>query len=122
MSYSQRDTAALLDILLLAQDVQEFVAAMTFEAFSGDKKTKAAVLHALIVIGEAAKRLSVDFRVDHPEIPWVRVGNFRNLLIHEYDKVDLPLVWHVVTSEVPQLIQNLTPLVPVEPPATDATK
>lgn len=55
--------------------------------------------------------------MDHPEIPWVRIGNFRNLLIHEYDKVDLPLVWHVVTSDVPQLIQNLTPLVPAEPPA-----
>jgi len=117
MSYSPRDPATLLDMLLLAQDVREFVAAMTFEAFSGDKKTRAAVLHALIVVGEASKRLSLDFKVDHPEIPWVRIGNFRNLLIHEYDKVDLPLVWRVVTAEVPQLIQNLTPLVPVEPPA-----
>jgi len=117
MSYSQRDPSTLLDMLLLAQDVREFVTAMPFEVFSGDKKTKAAVLHALIVIGEASKRLSLDFKVDHPEIPWVRIGNFRNLLIHEYDKVDLPLVWRVVTSDVPQLIQNLTPLVPAEPPA-----
>jgi uncharacterized protein with HEPN domain len=117
MSYSLRDSSTLLDMLLLAQDVREFVTAMTFETFSGDKKTRAAVLHALIVVGEASRRLSLDFKVDHPEIPWVRIGNFRNLLIHEYDKVDLPLVWRVVTAEVPQLIQNLTPLVPVEPPA-----
>ncbi len=70
MSYSPRDLSTLLDMLLLAQDVGEFVAGMTFEAFSGDKKTKAAVLHALIVVGEASKRLSLDFKVDHPEIPW----------------------------------------------------
>lgn len=44
----------MLDMLLLAQDVREFVTAMPFEVFSGDKKTKAAVLHALIVIGEAS--------------------------------------------------------------------
>jgi uncharacterized protein with HEPN domain len=104
-------------MLLLAQDVQEFVTGMTFEAFAADKKTRSAVLHALIVVGEASKRLSLDFKVDHPEIPWVRIGNFRNLLIHDYHKVDLPLVWRVVTAEVRQLVRNLTPLIPVEPAA-----
>ena len=68
MSYSLRDSSTLLDMLLLAQNVGEFVTGMTFEAFSGDQKTRAAVHHALIVVGEASKRLSLDFKVDHPEM------------------------------------------------------
>jgi uncharacterized protein with HEPN domain len=52
-------------------------------------KTQSAVLHQLLVIGEAVKRLSQDFRRDHPEIPFALIAGMRDKLIHEYDDVDL---------------------------------
>ena len=66
------------------------------------------------MIGEAVKRLSEDFRTQHPEIPWLRIAGMRDKLIHAYDAVDLDEVWKTVTKDIAPLISFLEPLVPKE--------
>ena len=68
-----RDDAIVLDILKSAQLVIEFVGSLDKEAFLRDRKTQSAVLHQLLLVGEAVKRLSENYRAAHPEIPWKRV-------------------------------------------------
>jgi uncharacterized protein with HEPN domain len=72
-------------------------------------------LHQLLIIGEAVKRLSTEFRQSHPHIRWTPMAGMRDVLIHAYDTVDLDEVWRTVTVEVPTLIDNLTPLLPDSP-------
>jgi uncharacterized protein with HEPN domain len=74
------------------------------------------VLHQLLVIGEATKRLSRDFRASHPGIPWTQMSGMRDHLIHGYDDVDLSEVWSTATVDVPKLLAEIEPLVP-RPPA-----
>lgn len=107
-----RDDATLLDILKAARLVVEFKGKLTKNAFLRDIKTQSAILHQLLVIGEAVKRLSEDFRTQHRRIPWPRVAGMRDKLIHEYDAVDLGEVWKTVSSDIPLLISFLEPLVP----------
>jgi uncharacterized protein with HEPN domain len=64
-----RDDATLLDLLRAARLVVEFKGKLTKKGFLRDIKTQSAILHQLLVIGEAVKRLSEDFRARHPEIP-----------------------------------------------------
>lgn len=64
------DETVLLDIARAARLVLEFKQGMDKAAFVKDIKTQSAVLHQLMVMGEAVKRLSQDFRTRHPEIPW----------------------------------------------------
>ena len=64
-----RDDANLLDILKAARLAIEFKEPAAKEAFLTDAKTQSAVLHQLLVIGEAVKRLSPEFREAHPEVP-----------------------------------------------------
>ena len=106
-----RDDATLLDILKAARLIAEFKGKLTKKAFIRDIKTQSAILHQLLVIGEAVKRLSVDFRARHTEIPWVRIAGMRDKLIHAYDAVDLDEVWKTLTQEIPPLISFLEPLV-----------
>ena len=62
-----------------------------------------AVLRNLEVIGEAIKRLPVEWRERAPEIPWQDVAGLRDILIHQYQGVDFAIVWDIVANEVPAL-------------------
>jgi uncharacterized protein with HEPN domain len=66
------------------------------------------------IVGEAAKRVSADFRGDHHGIPWRQIAGFRDVVVHDYARVDLQEVWRIVQQDLPSLIILLEPLVPPE--------
>lgn len=105
-----QDKAVLLDILKAARLAADFVTGMNQTAFARDRRTQAAVVYQLMVVGEAAKRLSEPFRAAHPGIPWKQIAGTRDVLIHDYDDVDLLVVWESATIEIPALITQLEPL------------
>lgn len=109
-----RHSATLLDIAKAARLVIEFARGMDRATFLADVKTQSAVLHQLLILGEAVKRLSPEFRASHPEIPWSLIAGMRDKLIHEYDVVDLDEVWRTVERDVPSLISLIDPLLPIE--------
>ena len=109
-----RDSATLLDILKAARLAVEFREEMDKRAFLNDPKTQSAILHQLLVLGEAAKRLSQEFRERHQKIPWKKITGMRDKLIHEYDNVDLDEVWKTARLDMPRLIKLLEPLAPRE--------
>jgi len=102
-----RDNATLIDLLTAARSAREFLGTSDNAAFVSDRKTQSAVLHQLMLLGEAAKRLSTEFRDQHGEIPWREIAGFRDRLIHAYDNVDLEMVWNVLQRRLPSLIQFL---------------
>lgn len=81
------------------------------DAFLSDPKTQDAVLRNFMVIGEAVKRISGDTRAKAPALPWRQVAGFRDILIHQYEGVDLPQVWLRVERDLPELRRELEALV-----------
>jgi uncharacterized protein with HEPN domain len=71
-------------------------------------------LHQLLVIGEAVKRLSEDFRVAHLHVPWELIAGTRDKLIHHYEDVGVDEVRIMITSDRPALVRLLEPLAPSE--------
>lgn len=107
-----RDKAVLLDIVRAARLVLEFRQGMDKAAFFGDLKSQSAILHQLMVMGEAVKRLSAEFRARHSEVPWMLIAGMRDKLIHGYDIVDLEQVWQTAVGDVPELLSLIEPLLP----------
>lgn len=107
-----RDDAHLLDILKAARLAIEFRGQAEKAEFLEDAKTQSAILHQLLIIGEAVKRMSPEFRAAHPEVPWKVIAGARDKLIHFYEGVDLEEVWKMVNSDLPQLISQIEPLAP----------
>ena len=109
-----RDDGTLLDILTAARLALEFREGATRDDFLQDQKTQAAVLHQLLVIGEATKRLSEETRQAHPEIPWSSMARMRDKLIHHYEAINPAQVWQVVASDLPELVSALEAIAPPE--------
>ncbi|MDJ0662491.1 MAG: DUF86 domain-containing protein [Crocosphaera sp.] len=59
------------------------------------------ILYNLQIIGEAVRSLSQSFKDSHNEIEWNDIADFRNVLVHEYFRVDLDLIWQIVEREIP---------------------
>ena len=65
-----------------------------------------------MIIGEATKRLSTEFRQQHSSIPWKQIAEMRDIITHNYENVDLEEVWTVITVNLPTLHQYIYPLLP----------
>lgn len=96
------DRAYLLHIVAAIEDIFEFTRDGE-NAFHTDKKTQAAVVRNLEIIGEAAKRVSAELKLANPSVPWRSIGGMRDRLIHGYFGVDLAIVWEVVRGDLPKL-------------------
>jgi len=86
-----------------------------FEQFSANWKTQSAILHQLLILGEATKRLTMEFRVGHPQIPWRKFAGLRDRVIHRYDDVSLEEVWRTVERDIPHLNAFLESAVQEDP-------
>lgn len=107
-----RDQSYLLDIFDSARFAEEFVAGIARDSFLGDRMRQSAVIRELAIIGEAVKKVSMEFRAAHPEIPWGDMAGMRDILVHDYRGVSLKTVWLAATESVPALIEALEPLIP----------
>jgi uncharacterized protein with HEPN domain len=106
-----RDPATLADMLRACSLILEFRKDLTLDMFLVNAEKQSAILHQLLLLGEATKRLSTDFRDAHPNIVWADIAGMRDRLIHGYDVVELPLVWDVIQKRVPSLLAYLQPLI-----------
>jgi len=111
----RRDETTLLDIAEAARLIEEFVGDMPKAEFLDDLKTQSSVLYQLLVLGEAVKRLSAEFRSQHDAIPWSLMAGMRDHLIHAYDTVDWEEVWNTVAKDIPALLTQIDPLLPKKP-------
>lgn len=108
----------LSDILEAATCVALHIGARTRDEFVADRTVRAAVLHELTVIGEAAARLPAELLDRHPSIPWPDIVAFRNVVVHEYFGLSWRLVWDTATCDVPDLKEQIQAILLSEFPAS----
>ena len=104
------DSTRLRHMLDAGQKIVEFLLGKNREDLDSDEQLALAVVRLLEVVGEAANQVSVPFQTAHPEIPWLALRGTRNRLIHGYFDVDYEVVWQIVKTDLPPLIQRLKEL------------
>lgn len=90
----------LWDILEAIKKIEDFTAGMSPESFKQDVKTIDAVVRNIEVIGEAAKKIPNELRVQHPTVPWKQIVGARDKVVHEYFGVDLDIIWKTVIEDL----------------------
>lgn len=90
--------------------IQRYLAGQSYSTFLSDDKTAYAVVLCFAVIGEAARLVPVKVRAAHSNIPWSKMIRMRNVVVHEYERIDYEVVWQTSHHDLPVLKEQLLEL------------
>ena len=96
------DQARLADILEAIERIERYAARGRAE-FYGDELIQTWIVHHLVILGEACRALSSEFRSLNANDIWVKAAGLRNVIVHEYFGIDHEIIWGVVERDLPQL-------------------
>jgi uncharacterized protein with HEPN domain len=90
-----------------ANKIDEFTRGLDAASFAADAKSVFAVVRALQILGEGAKKIPAPIQRRYPGIPWRSIAGMRNKLIHKYFNMSLEVVWKTVQDDLPELKKHL---------------
>lgn len=99
-----RDQESLIDISTAIRRILRYAHEVSRLELEANDEKLSAILYQITIIGEATKRLSQPFREQHPEIPWREMAGMRDVIVHQYDQIDLEIVWDVVHNRLSTLL------------------
>ncbi|MEO0378336.1 MAG: DUF86 domain-containing protein [Cyanobacteria bacterium P01_A01_bin.17] len=105
-----RDKACLLDICEAGKQALSYAQGLTQSELRADRMRISAILYQILIVGEATKRLSLEFRIQHPDIPWSNMAGMRDIIAHQYDRVDSRVLWDVIQKSLPEVLAQIEPL------------
>jgi len=97
------DKQRLQHILKAISELESFVKGVIFEEFNRNRMMQLACVSNLMIIGEATGHLTIDIKEKYNSIDWVRIKGLRNIIVHKYFKVDIPLVWQIIHNNISEL-------------------
>lgn len=114
------------EILEAIELLQRYTEGLSYEDFKVKVEKQDSVIRRLEIIGEAVKGIPDEVRAAYPDTPWSDIAGARDILIHEYFRVDLELAWEMVKHDLPPLAEEvrrmLQALPPEEPKADSPTE
>jgi uncharacterized protein with HEPN domain len=105
---SKRSNSILIeDIIECCNKIFKYTEGYSYESFEDDDKTIDAVIRNFEIIGEAANRLSDDFKDNYLEIDWHKIRGFRNRIVHDYAGVDIKIIWNIIKDYLPAMYNEI---------------
>lgn len=90
-----------------ANKVLSYSKGMDYQSFSQNTITVEACIFNLSQLGELTTKLDKDYMANYPDIPWNEMRGLRNKIVHDYEGVNLRLIWEIVSGDLPELKNQL---------------
>ena len=99
-----KDQLCLESILEAIDRIIEYTSCIkTADDFNDNYQIFDATMMNFVVIGEMVNKLSDEFKNTHPEIEWIKIKGFRNVVAHDYFGIDAEEVWQIIINKIPSL-------------------
>jgi uncharacterized protein with HEPN domain len=102
----REDRERLQDMLDAIAAIERYIQ-QDRQAFEEQELIQVWVAHHLQIIGEATSALSDTLKANYPQIPWIQIVGLRNMLVHEYFRIDPQILWDITQYDLPALQQTL---------------
>ena len=110
----QHDLIRLRHMMAAAKEAIEFAVDKTRKDLEKDRILTLAIIKSIEIIGEAASKVTEEFKSENKNIPWDDIINMRHRLIHAYFDVNLDILWQTVNTDLPELAEALRSIIPPE--------
>lgn len=104
------DKVYLQQIVDCIQKITAYIGEETYDNFLSDSKTQSAVIMQIALIGELAKKISIETK-SKIDLPWKEISGFRDRIIHDYFQIDVEIVWNTIKENIPKMyleVQKIT--------------
>jgi uncharacterized protein with HEPN domain len=103
-----KDQHCLESILEAIERIFEYTSEIkSADDFNNDYRNFDATMMNFVVIGEMIDKISDEFKRMHPEIEWIKIKGFRNIVAHDYFGIDAEEVWQIVKTKIPALKSDI---------------
>ncbi len=102
-----KDRIIIQKIIKYIEDIEIFVEEMQAIDFLDDKKTITACAFTVSQIGELAKDITTETQEKYGSVPWKSMKGMRNRIVHDYENVDLSVLWGTIKNSLPDLKEQL---------------
>lgn len=106
-----KELLVIKKIITHIEKINSYAEGLRQDEFLADSKLLEACIFNLLQMGELAWRLPDEFRNAHPEIPWTKIRGLRHRIVHDYEGVNLEIIWDIVNNDLETLRRQLENLV-----------
>ncbi len=102
-----RNNIIVQKLLAYTEKILGYCSGLNYEQFCADTKLVEACVFNLSQMGELSNRVDEEFAKEHSDIPWRYLYGLRNRIVHDYEGVNLKLIWQIIEEDLPQLKESL---------------
>lgn len=103
----EKDLLTLDQIIDSSQRLIGYVEGISKSDLEKDVQLQDSIIRRIEIIGEAVKRLSMSLRNRYNHVPWKQIAGMKDILLHEYDRIDIDTVWNVATDKIYILLDDV---------------
>jgi uncharacterized protein with HEPN domain len=107
MKEARRIDLYIIDMITSIERITEYTQGLDFQKFENHFMVVDAVARNFEIIGEAARKIPKDIQDKYPAVPWEKMYRLRNIVSHEYFRVDHETLWEIATKHLPQNVTDL---------------
>lgn len=106
-----KDRIIIQKIIGYIDDIEKYVNGLEAKDFLDDKKTITACAFTVSQIGELVKEITEETINKYTNIPWNSIKGMRNRIVHDYENVDLSVLWGTIKESLPDLKDKLKDII-----------
>ena len=109
-----KDRIVIQKLIEYTKDIGKYINGLDFETFMNDKKTISACAFTIGQIGELVNNIDLSTQELYSQIPWRGIRGMRNRIVHNYEDVDLAVLWSTISKNIPEFEKQLDKILSIE--------